>query len=84
MFAIRVQAEDFDIAAEQKQLCAGRPDIGAIVTFTGLCRDEQGTLAAFTQLWKLGIKYLGAEGFNRSIDTLFAVATELVNDLICE
>ncbi len=46
MFAIRVQAEDFDIAAEQKKLCTGRTDIGAVVTFTGLCRDEQGTLAA--------------------------------------
>jgi molybdopterin synthase catalytic subunit len=46
MFAIRVQAEDFDIAAEQKKLSAGRLDIGAVVTFTGLCRDEQGALAA--------------------------------------
>jgi molybdopterin synthase catalytic subunit len=46
MFAVRVQPEDFDIAVEQKNLCAGRPDIGAVVTFTGLCRDEQGTLAA--------------------------------------
>jgi molybdopterin synthase catalytic subunit len=46
MFAIRVQSEDFDIADEQKKLCVGRPDIGAVVTFTGLCRDEQGTLAA--------------------------------------
>jgi molybdopterin synthase catalytic subunit len=46
MFAVRVQPEDFDIAVEQKRLCEGHPDIGAVVTFTGLCRDEQGTLAA--------------------------------------
>jgi molybdopterin synthase catalytic subunit len=46
MFAFRVQAEDLDVAAEHKRLCAGRTDIGAVVTFTGLCRDEQGTLAA--------------------------------------
>jgi len=46
MFAVRVQAEDFDAAAEQHRLTAGRTDIGAVVTFTGLCRDEQGTLAA--------------------------------------
>ena len=43
---IRVQAEDFDPAAEVARLTAGRTDIGAVVTFTGLCRAEQGTLAA--------------------------------------
>jgi molybdopterin synthase catalytic subunit len=46
MFIVRVQSEDFDAAAEQQRLTAGRTDIGAVVTFTGLCRDEQGTLAA--------------------------------------
>ena len=44
--AIRVQAEDFDAAAEAAGLTAGRTDIGAVVTFTGLCRDEGGRLAA--------------------------------------
>jgi len=43
---IRVQAEIFDVAAETEKLTQGRTDIGAIVTFTGLCRDEAGTLAA--------------------------------------
>lgn len=43
---ISVQAEDFDIAAEIERLTAGRKDIGAVVTFTGRCRDEGGTLAA--------------------------------------
>ena len=43
---IRVQAEDFDTAAEISRLSANRSDIGAVVTFTGLCRDEAGTLAA--------------------------------------
>jgi len=43
---IRVQAEDFDPAAEVARLTQGRSDIGAVVTFTGLCRAEQGTLAA--------------------------------------
>ncbi len=46
MFTVRVQAEDFDLAVEQRRVCAGHPDIGAVVTFTGLCRDESGTLAA--------------------------------------
>ena len=43
---IRIQPQDFDIAAEIDALSAGRKDIGAVVTFTGLCRDEQGALSA--------------------------------------
>ena len=43
---VRIQAEDFDIAAEIAALSQGRMDVGAVVTFSGLCRDEDGTLAA--------------------------------------
>jgi molybdopterin synthase catalytic subunit len=43
---IRIQAEDFDAGAEIAALVRGRTDIGAVVTFTGLCRDEGGRLAA--------------------------------------
>jgi molybdopterin synthase catalytic subunit len=43
---IHVQREDFDIADEIAAVSAGRTDIGAVVTFTGLCRDEEGRLAA--------------------------------------
>jgi molybdopterin synthase catalytic subunit len=43
---IRVQAEPFDLAHEVRQISAGRVDIGAVVTFTGLCRSENGALAA--------------------------------------
>jgi molybdopterin synthase catalytic subunit len=39
---IRVQAEDFDTAAELVRLTAGRRDIGGIVTFTGVVRDFAG------------------------------------------
>ncbi len=39
---IRVQAEDFDLAAELATLTTGRTDIGAVVTFTGLVRDFAG------------------------------------------
>ena len=39
---ISAQAEDFDIAEEIKKLTAGRTDIGAIATFTGLVRDIHG------------------------------------------
>jgi molybdopterin synthase catalytic subunit len=45
MATIRVQAEDFDAAAEAAALTRGRADIGALVTFVGLCRDEGGRLA---------------------------------------
>lgn len=43
---VRIQAADFDIGAEIERLRQGNPDIGAVVTFSGLCRDEAGTLAA--------------------------------------
>jgi molybdopterin synthase catalytic subunit len=46
MPTIRVQARDFDAAAEARALSQGRADIGALVTFVGLCRDEGGQLAA--------------------------------------
>jgi molybdopterin synthase catalytic subunit len=44
--AVRIQREDFDIATEAAALTRGRSDIGALVTFTGLCRDEGASLAA--------------------------------------
>jgi len=43
---VRVQKENFDAVAEAAKLTQGRGDIGAVVTFTGLCRDEMGTLTA--------------------------------------
>src|SRR5271168_4360878 len=40
---IRLQREAFDAAAETEGMTRGRTDIGAVVTFTGLCRaDENG------------------------------------------
>jgi molybdopterin synthase catalytic subunit len=43
---VRIQPQAFDIGAEVAALTRGRSDIGAIVTFTGVCRDEGGSLAA--------------------------------------
>jgi molybdopterin synthase catalytic subunit len=43
---VRVQADDFDAAAETARLTGSRGDAGAIVAFTGLCRDEGGRLSA--------------------------------------
>ena len=46
MAKISIQTADFDAVAESALLSAGRADIGALVSFIGLCRDEGGTLAA--------------------------------------
>ena len=43
---VRVQAEDFDPLEEQDALTAGRTDVGAVATFTGLCRSEGESLSA--------------------------------------
>jgi molybdopterin synthase catalytic subunit len=45
--AVRVQADDFDLGAELAALRAGRTDIGALVSFTGLVRDLDGRLTGF-------------------------------------
>jgi molybdopterin synthase catalytic subunit len=37
---IRIQEADFDIAREIAALTEGRTDIGAIVSFSGVCRDD--------------------------------------------
>src|SRR5215468_10136239 len=44
---IRLQTADFDAAAETALLTHGRTDVGAIVTFTGICRGD-GAIAALT------------------------------------
>lgn len=46
MAKISVQREAFDSTAEAAALKARGGEIGAIVSFLGLCRDEGGTLAA--------------------------------------
>jgi molybdopterin synthase catalytic subunit len=46
--AVRVQSQDFDVAAEVDKLIAGRTDIGAIVTFTGRVRGDDGGIVAMT------------------------------------
>ena len=45
MPTVRVQREDFDAGAEAAALARGRTDVGAVVTFVGLCRDEGGRLS---------------------------------------
>ena len=47
---VRIQREPFDAAAEAKRLTGGRIDVGALVTFTGICRGNEGSepIAALT------------------------------------
>ena len=47
---VRLQREPFDAAAEVVKLTRGRTDVGAVVTFTGICRGSEGDepIAALT------------------------------------
>ena len=41
-FTIRIQHADFDVAHESALLTRGRTDIGAVVSFLGICRGTEG------------------------------------------
>src|SRR5215475_4395761 len=47
---IRIQEADFDVAQEIAAMSQGRTDVGAVVSFTGICRGTEGTgpIAALT------------------------------------
>lgn len=40
--SIRIQTEDFDVGRELAAMRQGRPEIGALVSFVGLVRDQSG------------------------------------------
>jgi molybdopterin synthase catalytic subunit len=66
---VRVQSAPFDIAAEVASL-RQLPDVGAIVTFSGICRDEGGRLAAlelehYPGMAEAEINRIAAEATNR-------------------
>lgn len=48
--AVRLQSGPFDTGAEIARLTEGRTDVGAVVSFTGLCRadGETGMISAMT------------------------------------
>jgi molybdopterin synthase catalytic subunit len=50
LVTIRIQQADFDIAREISALTGGRTDIGAVVSFSGICRGSEGgeAIAALT------------------------------------
>jgi molybdopterin synthase catalytic subunit len=47
---VRIQEADFDVAREIAALAKGRTDIGAVVTFSGICRGSENgeNIAALT------------------------------------
>src|SRR5207244_7843720 len=47
---IRIQKADFDVAQASAALSKGRTDVGAVVSFTGICRGTEGSepIAALT------------------------------------
>ncbi len=47
---VRVQTGDFDVAAIQRELTAGRNDTGALASFIGLVRDRDGDPLATMEL----------------------------------
>lgn len=44
MTGVRIQSAPFDFGAEAEAFAAGRTDAGAVVTFTGVVRDNAGAL----------------------------------------
>lgn len=69
---VRLQREPFDAAAEAAELTRGRVDVGAVVTFTGVCRgSERGepiaalTLEHYPRMAEAEIERHVAEAANR-------------------
>jgi molybdopterin synthase catalytic subunit len=69
VIATRAQAEAFDAAAEAAALAAGRTDIGAIVTFTGLVRVDDNlqalTLEHYPAMTERAMAAIAAEAWRR-------------------
>lgn len=70
----RLQAEAFDAAAEQAALVGCRTDLGAIVSFTGLVRADEGlvalTLEHYPAMTLARIEAIAAEAAARWPDTI--------------
>ena len=43
---VRIQPDDFRVEAELEKTTSENSDVGAVVTFTGVCRGEEGALSA--------------------------------------
>lgn len=65
MIAVRVQAEPFDLAAEAAALTAGRTDVGALLTFTGLVRDHPLSLEHYPGMTERQLRAVADEACTR-------------------
>ena len=77
---IRIQEADFDVAQEIAALTKGRTDIGAVVTFSGICRGTEcgDAIAAlfFAHYLRAGS---AAEALSRAISSVFGVLRRTAN-----
>jgi molybdopterin synthase catalytic subunit len=69
---IRIQQADFDVAKEIAALTNGRTDIGAVVSFSGICRGSEGggeiaalTLEHYPEMAEAEIKRRADEAMSR-------------------
>jgi molybdopterin synthase catalytic subunit len=69
---IRIQQGDFDVAREIAALTNGRADIGAVVSFSGICRGSEGgeeiaalTLEHYPEMAEAEIKRHADEAMSR-------------------
>lgn len=65
MIDVRVQADPFDLGVEAAALTAGRSDIGAVVTFTGLVRDVALTLEHYPGMTERSLRAVADEAATR-------------------
>ena len=65
MIDLRVQAGAFDLGAEVAALTAGRIDVGAVVTFTGLVRDVAMTLEHYPGMTERQLRGIADEAAAR-------------------
>lgn len=69
MATVRVQEAPFDVAAEMAALTEGRTDIGALASFTGLCRADDGLAAMvlehYPAMTERAIRRIAAEAESR-------------------
>jgi molybdopterin synthase catalytic subunit len=75
---IRVQHEDFDIGAEIAQLTSGRTGIGAIVTFTGTVRDQDGRVSEMTLEYYPGMTEKELERIEAEAQARFPLQASLI------
>lgn len=68
IFHVAVEEGPFDVAAEIARLSAGRTDVGAVVSFTGLCRADAGE-TALTALVLEHYPGMAEEEIARHLDT---------------